>query len=189
MKFIRECAESAMVQGLKCVQFRLPSSPPLRPEAYTCALGLRYGLVGGAAAYYALDMSEPGDERELRFLFQYWPHLVTEHFRGEVAHRVPFDTDDMTAITVGKLAGGALKVCIALRRQLLPLERVLEISSEVFRRNHRREITADMWLLKRRGAAKQFHAVADESIRYAANFFDRRQAGLPEVSEIVLLGE
>ena len=65
MKPIQERAEVALEQGLRCVQFRLPNRHPLRPMAYSCALGLRYGLIGTAAAFYALEMADLQEEREL----------------------------------------------------------------------------------------------------------------------------
>src|ERR1700722_13494195 len=115
MKPIQERAELALFQGLRCVQFRLLNRRSLKPMAYTHALGLRYGLVGTAAAFYALETADSQEERDLRNLFQHWPAMVGEHFQKEVAYRLPFDPDEETALSVGKLAGTPLRLGLALR--------------------------------------------------------------------------
>jgi hypothetical protein len=189
MKPIQERAESALSQGLRCVQYRLPNRYPLKPAAYSCALGLRYGLIAAAAAFYALETADSTEERELKQLFQYWPVMVTEHYRQEITYRLPpgFETVDSTM--VGRLAGSPLRVSLALRKQFLPLQRVLEIASEIFARDHRTEITSDSWLLARPRTVKIFRSAGEESVRYSMHFFERRRSGLEEVSEIALLGE
>jgi hypothetical protein len=189
MKPIQERAEVALVQALKCVQFRLPNQHHLKPKAYTCALALRYGLLGAAAAFHTLENANRLEEREVKSLFQYWPLMVTEHFCGDLCERLPFEANDSTACVVGRLAGVPMKVAMALRKQYLPVQRVLEISAEVFFRDHRYEITSEAWLFGKQRATKLFNQVAIESVHYSLCFFERRRAGLEEVSEIALLGE
>jgi hypothetical protein len=189
MKPIQERAELALFQGLRCVQFRLPNRYGLKPKAYSYAMGLRYGLVGAAAAYFALEIADFGEEREVKQLFQYWPLMVTEHCRCEICYRLPFEADEAVPLTIGKLSGPPLKICLALRKQFLPLDRVLEIASDIFHRDNRFEITSESWLLKKAAASAQFREASKESVAFAAHFFDRRRAGVEEVSEIALLGE
>ncbi len=157
--------------------------------AYTHALGLRYGLVGTAAAFYALETADSQDERDLRNLFQQWPVMVAEHFQKEVAYRLPYDPDEETSLLVGKLAGTPIRLGLALRRQFLPLQRVLEIASDRYHGYHKSDIVSDTWLLGRPRARKDFKLATDESIQFALMFFDRRRCGLEELSEIALLGE
>jgi len=189
MKPIQERAESALFQGLKCVQFRLLNRLPLKPVAYTHALGLRYGLIGTAAAFYALETADSQEERELRAIFQHWPAMVSDHFRMEVAYRLPFESDEETALSVGRLAGNPLRLGLALRRQFLPLQRVLDIAADRFHIDHKRDVLSDTWLLSRRRTMKEFRAATDESVQFSLAFFDRRRCGLEELSEIALLGE
>src|SRR5437016_315760 len=110
MKPIQERAELALVQGLRCVQFRLPNRYSLPPSAYICALALRYGLVGSSAAYYALEIADIEEERELKNVFQYWPLMVAEHFRQEVSYRLPFTPEASASVSIGKLAGSPLRI-------------------------------------------------------------------------------
>lgn len=189
MKPIQERAELALEQGLRCVQYRLPNRYQLRPSAYSCALALRYGLIGAAAAYYALEMADLHEERELKNVFLYWPLMVTEHFKSEVHHRLPFDSDAASGTQVGKLSGSPLRISLALRKQFLPLQRVMEIATEVFCRDHRSEILADVFLLQRPRMLRLFREASQDSVDFAIHFFERRRAGLEEVSEIALLGE
>jgi hypothetical protein len=189
MKPIQERAELALYQGLKCVQFRLLNRTPLKPKAYTHGLALRYGLIGTAAAFYALETADSQEERELRNIFLHWPAMVSEHFAREVAYRLPFQTSDENALCIGKLAGTPLRLGLNLRRQFLPLQRVLEITGDRFQADHRSEILSDSWLLARPKINKFFRLATEESIQFSLAFFDRRRCGLEELSEIALLGE
>ena len=189
MKPIQERAELALVQGLRCVQHRLPNRYAFRPNAYTCALALRYGLVGAAAAYYALEMADLHEERDLKNVFVYWPLMVADHFRQEVHYRLPHTPDGVSAGMVGKLAGAPLRISLALRRQFLPLPKVMEIATEVFYRDNKPELLSDVFILQRPRTARLFRDAAQESTHFAMHFFERRRAALEEVSEIALLGE
>jgi len=189
MKPIQERAELALVQGLRCVQFRLPNSYALTPQGYVCALGLRYGLIGAAAAFYGLEIASLTEERDLKNVFQYWPVMVAEHFAQEVAYRLPFQVETGTATLVGRLSGAPLRVGLALRKQFLPLQRVLEIATDIFLRDHKTDISSGLWLFKRPRLRKNFRTAAEDSIRFSVHFFERRRSGLEEVSEIALLGE
>jgi len=189
MKPIQERAELALVQGLRCVQYRPPNHFGLKPRAYSCALGLRYGLIGAAAASYSLEIADPVDERDLQSVFRYWPLMVAEHFKTEMSFRVAPQLDELAPATIARLSSGPIKLCLALRKQFLPLTRVLEIGAEVFHRDHRSDVTADHWLFGKTHAEKLFRDASAESIRFANCFFERQRAGLDEVSEIALLGE
>lgn len=189
MKPIQERAETALSQALRCVQFRTPNRHGLKPRAYTCALGLRYGLIGAAAAYFTLEIADPHEERELKNVFRYWPLMVAEHYKTEIEGHTDTRLDEMAPANIARLSGSPLKVSLALSQQLLPLQRVLEIAAEVFLRDHRSEITSETIFFRRHRATEVFRQVSEQSIHYAMHFFERRRAGLDEVSEIALLGE
>ena len=189
MKPIQERAELALVQSLRCVQYRPPNRFGFKPRAYACALGLRYGLIGAAAATFSLEIAAPLEERDLNSVFRYWPLMVAEHFKTEMSYRVAVQLDELAPATIARLSSGPLKLCLALHKQFLPLSRILEIATEVFHRDHRNDVTSDHWLFARAHSMKIFRSASSESLRFANCFFERQRAGLDEVSEIALLGE
>jgi len=189
MKPIQVRAELALVQGLRCVQYRPPNRFGFKPRAYACAVGLRYGLIGAAAATFSLEIADPVEERDLNSVFRYWPLMVAEHFKTEMSYRVAIQLDELAPATIARLSSAPLKLCLGLRKQFLPLSRILEIASEVFHRDHRNDVIADHWLFGKTHALKIFRDASQESIRFANCFFERQRAGLDEVSEIALLGE
>lgn len=146
-------------------------------------------MLGTAAAFYALETADIDEEPELKTVFQSWPLMVVDHFRHEIAYRLPFEGEPNQAQVVAKLSSSPLRVSLALRKQFLPLQRVLEISSDIFCRDHRGDITSDSWMFGKLKTVKLFKLLADESIRFSLCFLERRRVGLEEVSEIALLGE
>jgi hypothetical protein len=138
---------------------------------------------------FVLEMADRQEERDLRALFQYWPLMVADHVRTELFGRFPFDAGDDLPACIGRYSSTPLRMCLALRKQLLPLQKSLEIASDVYYRDHRFAIGAGTWIFKRGQAVKQFLATSEESVQFALNFFDRQRAGLDEVPEIALLGE
>ena len=189
MKPIQERAELVLMQALKCVQYRLPKDATLKRPALNLALSLRYGLVGSAAALFVLEMADHREERDLKALFQYWPVMVCDHVRNEMDSRLPFIPSDDTAQSIGQTAYNPLRMSLALRRQLLPIQKTLEISADVFYRDHRSEISSGTWLFHRKQVSRQFLQLSEDSVRYALNFFDRRRAAVDEVPEIALFDE
>jgi hypothetical protein len=189
MRSIEERAEVAMVEALKCVEYRIPKGQELRKPAYLLSLALRYGLVASAAAYHVMDYADSSDESRIKPFFSEWPLLVSNHIQDEVGDRLPFPQSDSMAIFVGRRAYDPLRMAIALRREHFPLGKSLSVASELFFRDHRFIIVNAWWWFRKRQAEQAFQEVAEESVRYAMNFFERREEDLEEVPEIALIGE
>lgn len=171
------------------MQFRLLNRLPVQPNAYNHALGLRYGLIGISAAFYALETADTQEERELRNIFQNWPGMVYDHFRHEVAYKLPFEPDEEAIQVISRLSGNPLRLGLTLRRQFLPLQRVLDIAADRFLSECKRDLLSDTWILRRPRTMKEFRLASEDSVKFALAFFDRRRCGLEELSEIALLGE
>lgn len=189
MRSIEERAEVSMAHALKCVQYRLPKKAELKKPAYLLSLALRYGLIGSAAAYHVLDWADSSEENRLRPFFSEWPQLVSRHVQFEMMHRLPFPQSDSIPTFVGRRAFDPLRMCIALRRERFPLGKSLSVASEIFLRDHKFILLSDWWWLRKKKVEEAFVEISDESIRYAMNFFERREADLDELPEIALIGE
>ena len=62
MRPIEYRVDTAYMQALKCVEFRLPRDPRLPRDEYLLSLGLRYGLAGAAATHQLLLSAGEDDE-------------------------------------------------------------------------------------------------------------------------------
>lgn len=189
MKPIEDRADTAYMEALRCVSFRIPNPDGLSPVGYALALGLRYGLLGIAATHHLFLSSEPSDETEVLAFIRSWPLMVEEHIRGELAPDLPIPAGESFCIQVSHYAHEPLRQYLGMWRQGVPLERCLSLAVERFVVENESAERRPWHLFHRRGGNAQFRVEASKSLLYAMHFFERREYGLPEVREIALLGE
>ena len=82
-----------------------------------------------------------------------------------------------------------MRAYIPLYRRLCPLSRALEIVAATMVSQNASMILEGWSWFRRRAAMRMFQATLRESADFALHFFERRQADLEEVPEIVLIGE
>ena len=82
MRPIEERVDLIFWQALKCVEYRIPKEPALKRPGTLLSLGLRYGLMGAAAAHYLIMTSTETESEELGELFFSWPGMVEDHVRS-----------------------------------------------------------------------------------------------------------
>jgi hypothetical protein len=189
MKPIEERAETAFLNALRCVQYRIPKPDGLKKPAYPYAVAMRYGLIGAAAAFQVMTNADTEEQRRLQHTFKSWPIMVEEHVLWNIMDRVPLDEFVSVPTLVGQVSERPVRIASIMQRQRYTLDRCLELAQEVFVRDHIEPITEGWgWFGKNAGLTK-FREIGEESIHYAMHFFDRLEAGLEEVPEIALLGE
>ena len=189
MRPIEERVDLAFWQALKCVEYRLPRNVRLRRPGAILALGLRYGLMGAAAAHYLILTSNESESEELAELFFAWPGMVEDHVRWEVQQRLPFHSSEAMPTLLGRLAKKPLQIHLSQHPELVPLSRCLEIVVEEYSREHDSTIVAGWPLFARRKARKLFDALSAQSKEFAIRFYERRECGIDEVPEIALIGD
>lgn len=190
MSPIERRADHDYLQALRCVEYRLPKISVLRAPAYLLSVALRYGLTGAAATYHLLlSASDVEDEVRVVTLSQAWPDMVTEHVRQSMRHRLPFQTDLFVAESVGQLSYQPISNALRLIRLGSSLDQALAVAADVFAREYRKIVVSGAPLLKRGKLRHEFCTISENSVAFALNFFDRRQAELEEVPEIALIGE
>jgi hypothetical protein len=189
MKPIHTQADQVFKQAMRCVQYRIPRLYSLRPIAFAHALGLRYGLIGMAACHHLMVSADPREEELLESDFLSWQDLVAEHVRFDVVATLPFDCLVAFPSVIGRFAAEPIYSYMTAQTHLLPFEYYLEIALKEYDTEHRRPaVKAWPWYLRRRGL-REYHAANRDSLAFAQHFFERREADLEEVPEIVLLGE
>ncbi len=189
MKPIEDRADVTYMEALRCVQYRVPALGAMTRPSYLVALGLRYGLIGVSASHHLLLASEASEESDVVAFMRSWPHMVEDHLRLDLAPKLPVMPCEEVYSKVSYLAHQPLRHYMSMWRQGVPLERCLEVIVRRFDREHE-AIVRRPWFWPRRGRADaDFRDAAQSSILYALHFFERREAGLDEVSEIALLGE
>ncbi|HVL38374.1 MAG TPA: hypothetical protein VM328_03185 [Fimbriimonadaceae bacterium] len=176
-------------QALRCVQYRVPKQASFFERPYEVVLGLRYGLIGVAAAHQVLLTAERPEEASLAGYLSEWPDRVEEHVRGRVLPILNQPVRDAFPIMVGEYANKPMQSYFALQSKLFPFEYYLEIVLSLFEKAHGIEIVEGVPLLRRRSARSRFHEQARLSLHYALRFLERREADLDEVPAIALLGE
>ncbi len=189
MNPLEQKADATYLQALYCAEYRMPRAIGLRPSANLLALALRYGLVGAAATQHLLLSVGSEEERGVFSFAQGWPEMVEEHARQFMVNRLPFNASPSVPPLIGQLAYQPVGVTLRLYRHFCPLDRCLEAAAEQFAIDHKKALIAGVPLFQRRKVLKAFREVSRESIRFARNFFERRQFDLEEVPEIALLGE
>jgi hypothetical protein len=189
MRSIEQRTDQTFHEALKAVGFRLPAQNELKPDPLQLALGLRYGLLGAAAAHHLLLSCPDRDELKLLGSLRNYGYMVEEHVRSSVGGRLPISGEPGFPQRIGTLAREPLISYLPLYRRLCPLELCLSVVSDEFGQLHRNEISAGSGWFGKRGAKREFQRLADQSFAFALHFFERRQLGLPEVKEIALLGE
>jgi hypothetical protein len=189
MKPIEERADIAFMQGLRCVEYRIPKAERLREPGYLLALALRYGLIGVAATHHLLLSADPDEESDVLALMRCWPRMVEDHVRWDVLHRLPYEELRAAPALIGRLAYKPLGTYLPLYRKLFPLEQALRVACDEYCQGHRSSIGEGwLWFLRPLGA-KKFRQLCEESRDFALHFFERREAGLDELPEIALIGE
>lgn len=189
MRPIDQRIDQTFAQALKCVEFRLPHVRHAGPQFSELCLGLRYGLVGVAAAHHLLLTCNDRDSQELMPHLRSFGNVVADRVQAALGNRWPFNPDRDFRFRIGELAREPLISFLPLFRRLCPLELCLSVVSSEFALVHGPVITAGRVLFGRRAALREFERISDESYGFALCFFERRQAGLEEVPEIALIGE
>ncbi len=189
MKPIELRSDTAYLQALKCVGYRVPHMGRLKKQGYVLNLGLRYGLLGIAATFHLLETANSEDEKVVMDLARQWPRLVEDHVRFETHRLVPFASDAIFPVAVGRCAERPLKIALPLLRRLCPLESCLAEATEQYISENRYGIRLNWSVFQRRRALREFRKQAELSTGFALHFFERRQYDLEEVPEIALLGE
>lgn len=182
-------AETTFSQGLRCLEYRLPSMEGFRPPGYVLALGVRYGMIGVAAAHHLLTTSGEREQDRALEMAESWPGLVVEHVQEAMRHRLPFATNSQVPRLVGSISSMPLRAYIPLYKKLCPLSRALELVGEAIAAENRPMIFEGWSWFKHKSALRIFRQELDKSRHYGLNFFERRQADLEEVPEIALIGE
>ena len=189
MKPIDERVDVTYMHALRCVEYRLPLSSSLKRPGFVFSLGLRFGLIGAAASHHLLIEADDQEEREALNLIQNWPCIVEDHVRWSLISRFPFEPSPSLPSLIGRLSYRPLQTYLGLYRRLCPLEYSLSIARDEYFRDHPSAMTEGWSWFRRRSAIETFKQVADESVRYALHFFERREADLEELPEIALIGE
>jgi hypothetical protein len=189
MRPIEERVDLVFWQALKCVEYRLPRDAALRRPGALLALGLRYGLMGAAAAHFLILSSTEAEAEELGPLLYSWPSMVEDHVRWDVQHRLPYSSSEAMPVLVGRLAKKPLQIHLSQHPELVPVDRCLEIAVEEYAREHVATIVAGWPLLSRGKARRAFRKSCDESLAYANRFYERREWGIDEIPEIALIGD
>jgi hypothetical protein len=189
MRPIEERVDLIFWQALKCVEYRIPREPALKRPGMLLSLGLRYGLMGAAAAHYLINTSTESESEELGALFFAWPGMVEDHVRWEVRHRLPFPSSEAMPVLLGRLAKKPLQIHLSQHPELVAVDRCLEIVVEEFCKEHEATIVAGWHPFARRKAKKAFERVTHDSLAFANRFYDRRECGIDEIPEIALIGD
>jgi hypothetical protein len=182
-------ADTTFTQALRCVEYRLPKAEGYRPPGYVFALGLRYGMIGMAASHHLLITSEDCEERDVLDMIGCWPEAVENHVRMDLYNRLPFTPGSNVPHLIAKIASLPLQAYLPLYRRLCPLSRALELVGEAMVTENRGMIYEGWSFLRRKAAMRSFESTLRDTDEYALHFFERRQADLEEVPEIVLIGE
>lgn len=189
MRPIDERVDLVFLQALRCVEFRIPRDTGLKRPGEVLSLGLRYGLMGAAAAHYLILTSTEAEAEELGDLFTAWPAMVEDHVRWEVRHRLEFKASDAMPMLLGRLAKRPLQIHLSQHPELVPVRRCLEIAVEEYTREHDSTIVTGWPLYARRKARRQFDEVSRISLEYANRFYERRECSIDEIPEIALIGD
>ena len=189
MRPIEHRTDLTFNQALKCVSYRLPMRSGLKSPAVELSLGLRYGLMGAAAAHHLLLSCPDQDEQSLLGHLFCYGELVSDHVREQVKDGYYAFSDKGLPGRIGELAREPLMSYLPLYKRLCPLELCLSVACDEFALAHQAQILSGWNLLTRRRARREFQAISDQSYGYALCFFERRQVDLDEVPEIALLGE
>ena len=170
MNPIREEADLLFGEAAICRRLRPARRDGLTGHDEALAGRLRAGLIGCAALHLLLLSSVVGEEREvLSFAAEYCREAEAE--------------GNFPPGSVAAMRGLYLR----LYRSLCPLELGLRVVANEFGELHFRTKLALLWPQPRRVA--RFDRAADNSVRYALNFFERQQLGFAEVPAIALLDE
>jgi hypothetical protein len=181
--------DTTFSQALRCVEYRLPKPEGLMAPGFVLALGLRYGMIGMAASHHLLLTADPEEERNILAMMECWSNLVEDHVRWDMMHRLPFAGGSNVAHVVGRIAYLPLASYMPLYRRLYPLGAALELVSHAVLAENKSMIYEGWSWFKRGQAMRVFKANLQESVGFAMHFFERREADIEEVPEIVLIGE
>lgn len=189
MRPIEERVDLVFWQALKCVEYRIPREPSVRRPGALLALGLRYGLMGAAAAHFLIVTATESEAEQLGELFVAWSAMVEDHVRWEVCDRLPFPCSEAVPILIGRLAKRPLQIHLSQHPELVSLSRCLEIAVEEFTKEHEATIRAGWSFLSRGRARRAFDRISADSLAFAKRFYERRECGIDEIPEIALIGD
>ena len=189
MRPIDERLDVEFSQAILCVEFRLPTTEHLGRIGYIHTLALRYGMIGVAAAHNILANSDRNERLAFIERLPAWTDFVEEHARWELASQLPVSINASTPSWIARQSSEPFQVYIPMQRRGYPLDECLRAVQEDYMLVATQAVRRELSFFRRRRAIQEFVAIADESRRYAENFFERRQCMLDEVPEIALLDE
>jgi hypothetical protein len=145
--------------------------------------------MGIAATFHLLETANSEDERFVLNSTRSWPRIVEDHVRFEIVNRIPFTVDLAFPVAVSRCAERPLRIALPLLQRLCPLENCLEEAADRYISENKYGIRMNWPWYKRRAALREFRRHTQDSLRFAMQFFERRQLDLEEVPEIALIGE
>ncbi len=189
MRPIDERLDLEFSQAILCVEYRIPKSTRLGRMGFLHTLALRYGMLGVAAAHNILSNSDRNERLAFVERLPAWSDFVEEHVRWEIGQKLPVSVNASTPSWVARQSAEPFHVYIAMQRRGYPLDECLRAVCEDYLLLARPAVRRELSMLKRRAAVTEFLLIADDSRRYAENFFERRLCDLDEVPEIALLDD
>ena len=190
MRRIEQKVGETYLMALRCVEYRIPKPGDLRTPAYLLSVARRYGLVGAAATHHLLlDARDEDEMQDVLDSAGCFPDMVEEHLVQFVERKLPVLMVPEAPYMIGRIAYRPLSVAIASFDQFIPIDVSLRRMSINFGRENRRAMYVGTPLLRRRRTLAEFQLVAEKSLFYALNFFERRQADLEEVAQIAMIGD
>ncbi|HSI72412.1 MAG TPA: hypothetical protein VK934_04485 [Fimbriimonas sp.] len=189
MRPIEYKADIELAQALRCAEYRLPKREGYKAHGYLAAAALRYGLIGSAATYHLLTSTDSCDEPYLLESIISWPRMVEESLKLELGRRLPLDEEPLSLMLLSRWSRRPLEVLMPMQRRFCPLEMCLESAVDDFVTEFTEPIQEGWTWWSRRRALRHFCQDASHSVRYALNFFERRNLDLEELPEIALLDE
>lgn len=178
------------MMALRCVEYRIPRPGTFRTPAYLLSLALRYGLVGAAATHHLLlDARDEDEVQDVLDAASSYPDMIEEHLVQFVEEKLPVRIQPEAPYMIGRIAYRPVSVTIAGFDKFVPLDVCLGRIGETFGRENRRALFVGTPLWQRRRTLAEFQVLAEKSVLYALNFFERRQAELDEVPQIAMIGD
>lgn len=181
--------DTTFAEALKCAQYRIPKPRGFKAPGYVLALGTRYGFIGLGAAHYLLATADARDEAAIVETIKLYPQMVEDHVRWELGEQLPFSKNSAIPHVVGRLASLPLEKYLQIYKNVFPLQVAAETIADQILESQRELIQEGWRCWQRRRAQRAFRNSLDESIKFSYYFYERRQADVEEVPEIVLLGE
>lgn len=181
--------DSSLCQALTCAELRYPRPSKLPSHLFDLAVGLRYALIGIAAAHFVLLECDPGDKRSVVAQMSGFGGMIRASVEQEGClhphRRLSEGAEDATSAIFDRLFERYLDL-ISL---YCPIDLVLSILIEEFGQAHAKKMRRRGWPFPSRSLRRSFDLESQQTLKFAICFFERRKFDVEEVPEIALLGE